>query len=167
MKVRMVLNKWVQPLGASLITKGGFFQKARCVFQISKSPKTKYSKSLSWTWNISFPPITVNNKFKFQAQDSNSEYFSFWNWEIWKRNYPFWKNVTFSIPHGSVMTFLKHFYSLLTFTDLYLGQPPFSWLQHQVFLLEDNLSFLQWKPKVDPKSSWLLNTTIAYLILQN
>ena len=53
--------------------KGGFFQKVWCVFQFSK----KYSKLLSWTWNLNFPPITVNNKFKFQAQDGNLEYFYF------------------------------------------------------------------------------------------
>ena len=31
----------------NLFNKGGFFQKVRCVFQISKYPKAKYSKSLS------------------------------------------------------------------------------------------------------------------------
>ena len=31
------------------ITKGGFFQKVRFVFQMSKSQKKKYSKKLSWT----------------------------------------------------------------------------------------------------------------------
>ena len=39
--------------------KGGFFQKVRFVFQISKSQKKKYSKNLSWAWNLNFPPITV------------------------------------------------------------------------------------------------------------
>ena len=67
--------------------KGGFFQKVWCVFQFSK----KYSKLLSWTWNLNFPPITVNNKFKFQAQDSNLEYFYFGDLEIWKTICTFWK----------------------------------------------------------------------------
>ena len=56
--------------------------------QISKK---KYSKSLSWTWNVNFPPITLNYKFKFQAQVSNLEYFCFGNLEIWKTNHSFWK----------------------------------------------------------------------------
>ena len=42
---------------------GGFFQSVRFVFQISKKIYTN------------FPAITVNNKFKLQAQDSNLEYF--------------------------------------------------------------------------------------------
>ena len=46
---------------------------------------------LNWTWNLNFPPITVNNKFKFQAQDSFLEYFHFEDWEIWKTNHTFWK----------------------------------------------------------------------------
>ena len=73
--------------------KGGFFQKLWFVFQISKN---KYLKELSWAWNLNFLPITVNNKFKFQAQDSNLEYFSFWNWEIWKTNHTFWIKATFT-----------------------------------------------------------------------
>ena len=43
----------------SLITKGDFFQKVRFIFQISKSQKKKYSKKLSWAWNLNFPPITI------------------------------------------------------------------------------------------------------------
>ena len=53
--------------------------------------KKKYSKSLSWTWNLNFPPITVNNLFKFQAQDSDLEYFLFWDLEVWKKHLSFWK----------------------------------------------------------------------------
>ena len=44
-----------------------------------------------WThpsWNLKFSPITVNNLFKFQAQDSDLESFF---WEIWKTNHTFWK----------------------------------------------------------------------------
>ena len=77
--------------------KVAFIQKVWCVCQISKSPK-KYSKSLSWTWNLNFPPITVNNKFKFQAQDSNLEYFYFGDLDIWKTNSTFWKKATFKNP---------------------------------------------------------------------
>ena len=60
--------------------------------------KWKYSKSLSWTWNLNFPPITVNNIFKFQAQDSNLDFF-FWDLEIWKMVRTFWKKVTFRTNH--------------------------------------------------------------------
>ena len=39
--------------------------------------QNKYSKSLSWEKNLNFPPKTVNNLFKFSAQDSDLEYL-FW-----------------------------------------------------------------------------------------
>ena len=49
----------------------------RCLFfrkwdSFFKSPnlQKEYSKKLSWAWNLKFPPITVNNLFKFQAQNS-------------------------------------------------------------------------------------------------
>ena len=59
--------------------KGVFFQKVRFVFQISKK---NYSKSLSWTLNLKFLPITGYNLFSFQAQDSDLEYLFFL--EIWR-----------------------------------------------------------------------------------
>ena len=37
----------------------------------------KYSKSLSWAENLNFPPKSVNNLFKFSAQDCDLEYL-FW-----------------------------------------------------------------------------------------
>ena len=49
-------------------TKGGFFSESAMCFLHCQN---KYSKSLSWTWNLNFPPITVNKLFKFQAQDSS------------------------------------------------------------------------------------------------
>ena len=72
--------------------KVAFYQKVRFLFQISRSTKKK-SKSLSWTWNLKFPPITVNNLFKFQAQDSALDSLFL---EIWKTNRTFWKKATFS-----------------------------------------------------------------------
>ena len=36
--------------------KGFFFSESAIGFQISKK---KYSKKLSWAWNLKFPPITV------------------------------------------------------------------------------------------------------------
>ena len=50
------------------LCKGGFFQKVWCVFLISKINIPNYYPQ-SWTWNLNFPPITVNNLSKFQAQD--------------------------------------------------------------------------------------------------
>ena len=58
--------------------KGAFFQKVRFVFQISQSLKTLIPKKLSWAWNLKFPPKSVNNLFKFQAQDSFLEYSQTW-----------------------------------------------------------------------------------------
>ena len=79
------------------LPKGGFFSESPMCFSNLQISKKNYSKSLSWTWNLNFPPITVNNKFKFQAQDSNLEYFYFGDLEIWKTNRTLWKKVTFSI----------------------------------------------------------------------
>jgi len=66
-------------LCAQKILKVAFFQKVRCVFQISKSPKKNFSKNVSWTWNLNFKLRIV-----------------FWNiffgdLEIWKTNRTFWK----------------------------------------------------------------------------
>ena len=44
-----------------------FFQKVLFVFQISQSPRKKYSTKLSWTWN---------SKFKFRIV--------FWNIFLWR-----------------------------------------------------------------------------------
>ena len=57
-----------------------FFSESEIRFINLQISKINYSKSLSWTWNLKFPPITVNNLFKFQAQDSDLEYF-FWRFE--------------------------------------------------------------------------------------
>ena len=48
--------------------KVAFFQKMRSVFQVSK----KYSKSLSWPWNLKKLLTFIGGKFKFQ--DSYLEY---------------------------------------------------------------------------------------------
>ena len=42
-----------------LVCKGGFFQKVRWNFFRSPNLKKKYSKKLSWAWNLNFPPITL------------------------------------------------------------------------------------------------------------
>ena len=52
----------------------------------------KYSKSLSWSWNLNFPPITENSLFKFQAQDSSDLESLFCRFE--KRIRAFWKKAT-------------------------------------------------------------------------
>ena len=76
--------------------KVAFFQKVWFVFQISQFQKEKYSKFLSWPWNLNLLFIVIGGKFKFQAQDRSLEYFSFWNWEVWKTNHTFWIKATFS-----------------------------------------------------------------------
>ena len=55
------------------MAKGGFFSESAMCFSNLPILKKHYYKSLSRTLNLNFPPITVNNKFKFQAQDSNLE----------------------------------------------------------------------------------------------
>ena len=57
---------------------GGFFsESAMCLPNL----KTKYSKSLCWTWNLNFSPITVNNiPIQIEVQGSDLEYF-FWRFE--------------------------------------------------------------------------------------
>ena len=54
--------------------KGGFISEETGEFFRCQN---KYSKSLSWAENLNFPPKTVNNLFKFSAQDSDLEYL-FW-----------------------------------------------------------------------------------------
>ena len=76
-----------------------FFQKVWFVFQISKSPKWKYSKLLSSAWNLNFLFTVIGGKFKFQVQDSDLEYFFSGDLEIWKTNHTFWKKATFSCKY--------------------------------------------------------------------
>ena len=57
-----------------VITKGGFKSEEIGGFLLLQ---IKYSKSLSWAKKLNFPPKTVNNLFKFSAQDSDLEYL-FW-----------------------------------------------------------------------------------------
>ena len=59
---------------ASMASKGGF----KSEDTEKKLPlQHKYFKSLSWAENFNSPPKTVNNLFKFFAQDSDLEYL-FW-----------------------------------------------------------------------------------------
>ena len=78
-----------------LVTKGSFHSKNAFHFSNLPISKNKCSEKLSWAWNLNFLPISVNNKFKFQAQDS------FWNifsgdWDTWKIHRTFWKKATFN-----------------------------------------------------------------------
>ena len=69
-----------------LSTKGGFFSESAICFSNLQISQKKYSKKLFWAWNLNFPPIIANTKFKFQAQDSFLEY-SFWRfWDLKKRS---------------------------------------------------------------------------------
>ena len=56
------------------LTKGGFKSEETGGFLHCQN---KYSKSLSSAENLNFRPKSVNNLFKFSAQDSDLEY-SFW-----------------------------------------------------------------------------------------
>ena len=58
------------------LIKGGFKSEETGGFLLLQNI---YSKSLSWAENLNFPPKTVNNLFKFSAQDSDLEYL------IWQR----------------------------------------------------------------------------------
>ena len=53
-------------------TKGGFKSEETGGFLLLQN---KYSKSLSWAGNLNFPLKTVDNLFKFSAQDSDLELF--------------------------------------------------------------------------------------------
>ena len=57
--------------------KGSFFSESAMCFS---NLQNEYSKSLSWTWSLNLPPLTVKNLFEFQAQDSDLEYL-FWRFE--------------------------------------------------------------------------------------
>ena len=39
--------------------KGGFFLESEIRFFKSRNLQKKYSKKLSWAWNLNFPPITI------------------------------------------------------------------------------------------------------------
>ena len=58
-------------------TKGGFYSESAIRFLDLQISKTKYSEKLSWAWNLNLLFTVFGGKFKFQAQDSFSEYF-FW-----------------------------------------------------------------------------------------
>ena len=55
------------------LLKVAFFQIVQFVLQISKSPKRKYSKSLSWAWNLNKLFTVMGGNFKFHVQDSDLE----------------------------------------------------------------------------------------------
>ena len=96
---------WLPTLLSVLsINKGVFFQKEWFVFQISKFPKQKYSKLLTWAWNLNlyFTVIGGKFKFKFQVQDSDLEYYFS---EIWRfeKHIPLSEKATFKDPWGWVV----------------------------------------------------------------
>ena len=86
------VDKCWRPTGM-LKLKVAFFRKCNSFFKSSNLKKREYSKQLSWTWNLK--PIAANNKFKFQTQDSNLEYFWGGDLEIWKTNRTFRIKATF------------------------------------------------------------------------
>ena len=58
-------------MGVKIVIKGGFKSEDTGKFLHCQH---EYSKSLSWAENWNFLPKTVNNLFKFSAQDSDLEY---------------------------------------------------------------------------------------------
>ena len=59
------------------IIKCGFFSEISMRFS---NLQNKYSKSLSWAWNLNKLFIVMGGKFKFQVQDSDLEYL-FWRFD--------------------------------------------------------------------------------------
>ena len=70
----VILKKQIENID---FTKGGFYSEDTGEFLHCQN---EYSISLSWAENLNFPPKTVNNLFKFSAQDSDLEYL-FWKCE--------------------------------------------------------------------------------------
>ena len=63
-------DKYEGPTILSRVSKGAFFSESEIrFFKPSDHPKN-YSKKLVSAWNLKFLPISINNLFKFQAQDS-------------------------------------------------------------------------------------------------
>ena len=56
---------------------GAFFSESAMCFSNLQSSKKVIPNNYPEKLNLNFLPITVNNKFKFQAQDSNLEYIFF------------------------------------------------------------------------------------------
>ena len=65
---------------AKLLIKGGFVSESVMCFSNLQISKQSYSNIPKTIQNIQY--VTVNNKFKFQAQDSNLKYFYFGDLEI-------------------------------------------------------------------------------------
>ena len=65
------------------------------VCQISKQ---RYSKSRLWPWNLNLSPKTVNNLFKFHAQERDLEHIFL---EIWQMHHTFWIKATFNEAFAS------------------------------------------------------------------
>ena len=63
-------NKFYLNLVASAFPKGGFFSESAIRFLHLQISKKKYSKKLSWAWNLNLLFTIIGRKFKFQAQDS-------------------------------------------------------------------------------------------------
>jgi hypothetical protein len=86
-----------------LWSKGGFKSEKTGEFFRCQN---KYSKSLSSAENLNFPPKTVNNLFKFSAQDSDLEYL------FWQR-----KNSSVSSELKPSLIFFKEKNQQKDFTD--------------------------------------------------
>ena len=94
------------------MTKGGFkSEETREFFRC----QNKYSKSLSWAENLNFPPKTVNNLFKFSAQDSDLEYL-FWQ----RKNSSVSSDLKQPLADCKPLLYYKLPYSTLHFNEIFM-----------------------------------------------
>jgi hypothetical protein len=89
----------IQAAAHTKTTKGGFKSEDTGEFFHCQH---KYSKSLSWAESLNFPPKTVNNLFKFSAQDIDLEYLC-WQW----KNSPVSSDLKPPLVVGFLKSFLK------------------------------------------------------------
>ena len=69
--------------------------------------QNKYSKSLSWAENLNFLPKTVNDLFKFSAQDRDLEYLY---WRI--KEFPVSPDLNPPLENNQVLSFQSGFRDL-------------------------------------------------------
>ena len=98
--------------------KGGFYSESAIRFLDLQISKTKYSEKLSWAWNLNLLFTVFGGKFKFQAQDSFSEYF-FWRFGDLKNASHFLKKATFKSAFFSRIFLHKNAYGNRKLKELY------------------------------------------------
>ena len=74
-KLQATFNEEIVSINCWITSKGVFFSESEICFS---NLQKKYSKSLSWAWNLNKLFTVMSGNFKFQVQDSDLE--------IWKTN---------------------------------------------------------------------------------